>query len=140
MIAGRGRLPSRSGLVAAAALMVLGLAAAQAAEGDNPSAEALRERARQVKFPNTQLEPIEWSRLEGWAADDHAAAFATFMNSCNAILGGPPGQRDHSRHDATIYSRFERIATRSSRPLVRPFTADRPRRTMVASGAALRIN
>src|SRR5207247_11303577 len=93
MIAGRGRLPSRSGLVAAAALMVLGLAAAQAAEGDNPSAEALRERARQVKFPNTQLEPIEWSRLEGWAADDHAAAFATFMNSCNAILGGPPGQR-----------------------------------------------
>ncbi len=93
MMAGPGRLPSRFGLVVAA-LTVLGFAtAAWAAEGDKPSPEVEREQARLFKIPNAQMQLMAWSSLEGWAEDDHAAAFATFMKSCNAILGGPPGQR-----------------------------------------------
>jgi membrane-bound lytic murein transglycosylase A len=36
--------------------------------------------------PDTQLEPIQWTDLEGWAEDDHAAAFGTFRTSCNPFL------------------------------------------------------
>ncbi len=38
------------------------------------------------KIPNTQLEPIGYPDIEGWARDDQAEAFATFLSSCRAIL------------------------------------------------------
>jgi len=38
-----------------------------------------------IKFTDTQYEPIEWSGLDGWATDDHAAAFATFLASCRTL-------------------------------------------------------
>jgi membrane-bound lytic murein transglycosylase A len=40
-----------------------------------------------LKAPDTQLEPVEWSEVDGWAADDHAAAFGAFRTSCNPFLG-----------------------------------------------------
>ena len=39
-----------------------------------------------LRFPDTTLEPIEWYSLKGWSADDHAAAFATFLASCRPLL------------------------------------------------------
>ena len=39
-----------------------------------------------LKLPNSALEPIDWNALDGWAADDHAAAFATFLASCRPLL------------------------------------------------------
>jgi len=42
--------------------------------------------------PDTQLEPVAWSDLEGWADDDHAAAFAAFRTSCNPFLARYPAQ------------------------------------------------
>ncbi len=39
-----------------------------------------------LRFPNSALEPIEWNALDGWRADDHAAAFATFLTSCRPLL------------------------------------------------------
>jgi membrane-bound lytic murein transglycosylase A len=39
-----------------------------------------------LKAPDTQLEPITWKEIDGWAADDHAAAFAAFRTSCNPFL------------------------------------------------------
>ena len=39
-----------------------------------------------LRFPDTTLEPIEWHSLKGWSADDHAAAFATFLASCRPLL------------------------------------------------------
>src|SRR5581483_5995930 len=39
-----------------------------------------------IKFPNSQYEPVAWTDLDGWAADDHALAFKTFQTSCKAIL------------------------------------------------------
>src|SRR5262245_42357445 len=39
-----------------------------------------------LQAPDTQLEPVNWSDVDGWADDDHAAAFATFRSSCNPFL------------------------------------------------------
>ena len=36
--------------------------------------------------PDTQLEPLKWSDLDGWTNDDQAAAFAAFMTSCRPFL------------------------------------------------------
>jgi membrane-bound lytic murein transglycosylase A len=61
------------GALAAAALV--GLAEARAA---NPGS---------LKFPDARLEPAGWHEFDGWTADDHAQAFATFLVSCRAVLG-----------------------------------------------------
>jgi len=45
------------------------------------------EPAAPLRFPNAQYEPLEWANLDGWAGDDHAAAFATFLDSCHALEG-----------------------------------------------------
>jgi membrane-bound lytic murein transglycosylase A len=39
-----------------------------------------------LRLPNTAIEPIGWNVLNGWEADDHAAAFATFLTSCRPLL------------------------------------------------------
>jgi len=58
------------------AAAVLGLAGtAWPAAADDP-----------FKFPNAQLEPAAWTDLNGWAADDHVAAFAAFLTSCQPFL------------------------------------------------------
>lgn len=43
-------------------------------------------RARDVlRIPDSQTEPLTFAALAGWAEDDHAAAFGSFLNSCGAI-------------------------------------------------------
>jgi membrane-bound lytic murein transglycosylase len=49
-----------------------------------------------LTLPNTQLEPIDWSALDGWATDDHAAAFATLLASCRPLVRTPT-PRDETR-------------------------------------------
>jgi membrane-bound lytic murein transglycosylase A len=39
-----------------------------------------------LRLSDTALEPIEWNALKGWGADNHAAAFATFLTSCRPLL------------------------------------------------------
>jgi membrane-bound lytic murein transglycosylase A len=38
------------------------------------------------KIPETALEPITFADLDGWAEDDHSAAYATFANGCRAMV------------------------------------------------------
>jgi membrane-bound lytic murein transglycosylase A len=45
-----------------------------------------------LKLPETQYEPVAWAMIDGWADDDHNAAFAAFLKSCKAILDGPPSR------------------------------------------------
>src|SRR5436305_1866812 len=45
-----------------------------------------------LKLPGTQYEPIAWAMIDGWADDDHDAAFASFLNSCKAIQQGSPSR------------------------------------------------
>ena len=47
-----------------------------------------------MRFPDTRLEPVAWAAIDGWAADDHAAAFATFLASCRALVGSAKSARD----------------------------------------------
>src|SRR5690348_10297230 len=55
-----------------------------------------------MKLPGTQLEPIAWSDLDGWAEDDHAAAFATFLTSCGAVVHGFVASRKAQRMHAAL--------------------------------------
>jgi len=48
--------------------------AANAASSDEP-----------MKLAGTQLEPIKWTEVVGWAGDDHLAAFAAYQASCQAL-------------------------------------------------------
>ena len=43
-------------------------------------------RPEPLKLRGSALEPIDWNVLDGWAVDDHAAAFATFLASCRPPL------------------------------------------------------
>src|SRR5215468_8997001 len=38
-----------------------------------------------LQLSGTQLEPVKWSELAGWTADDHLAAFAAYEASCQAL-------------------------------------------------------
>ena len=46
-----------------------------------------------LKIAGSQIEPLAFVDIDGWAADDHAAAFAAFMVSCKAILKSSPKMR-----------------------------------------------
>ena len=47
-----------------------------------------------IVFPNTQYEPVDWTDLEGWDSDDHAAAFAAFLTSCRTLDATHRHERD----------------------------------------------
>jgi membrane-bound lytic murein transglycosylase A len=48
-------------------------------------AAARSAEAAPIRFPATQYEPMAWADLDGWSNDDHAAAFAAFLDSCRAL-------------------------------------------------------
>src|SRR5262249_40819619 len=59
----------------------IGTAAAQPASGP-------------LRLPDTALEPLNFSDLDGWKADDHAKAFAAFHPSCGPLVRSrAPDQR-----------------------------------------------
>ena len=58
---------------------------------------ALAAQPGSLKFPDASLEPSAWGQLDGWAADDHGAAYATFLKSCRAVLRIHPRQRSAHR-------------------------------------------
>jgi peptidoglycan lytic transglycosylase A len=72
----------------AAGLLLLLCAFASPATGDPPEAEPAAAVPSPFGFPDSALEPLAWASLEGWAADDHAAAFAAFLPSCRALVAG----------------------------------------------------
>ena len=47
-----------------------------------------------MKISNTQLETVAWSEINGWAEDDHAAAFEALIISCKAMVRGTPAGRE----------------------------------------------
>src|SRR5262245_36883646 len=52
-----------------------------------------------IRFADMRLEPVAWTELGGWAADDHAAAFATFNASCRALIASANMARNKSARD-----------------------------------------
>jgi peptidoglycan lytic transglycosylase A len=69
------RRPGLLASVGSASVLLLGLICAAHGKGIDP-----------LNIPDTQLEPVQWTDLDGWTADDHAAAFATFLASCKPFL------------------------------------------------------
>jgi membrane-bound lytic murein transglycosylase A len=51
--------------------------------GQSPAVRAAE--TEPIKFPDTQYEPVEWADVDGWANDDHAVAFSTFLASCRVL-------------------------------------------------------
>src|SRR3954471_4521856 len=47
-----------------------------------------------IRFPDTRFEPVAWDELDGWAADDHAAAYGAFIASCRPLIAGAKASRD----------------------------------------------
>src|SRR3954452_20891865 len=47
-----------------------------------------------IRFPDSRIEPLAWSNIEGWASDDPAAALATFLASCRGVVGSAKTSRD----------------------------------------------
>jgi membrane-bound lytic murein transglycosylase A len=88
----RWLLRARSGRLAGAAIAVFATAAPAAG-----SPEVFR-------VSNAQLETVAWSEIDGWASDDHAAAFAAFLNSCKAIVRGTPSNRVGNAFYAALQS------------------------------------
>jgi membrane-bound lytic murein transglycosylase A len=47
-----------------------------------------------MRWADTRFEPVAWNALDGWAGDDHAAAFGAFLASCRALIGSAKTARD----------------------------------------------
>jgi membrane-bound lytic murein transglycosylase A len=39
-----------------------------------------------LKLPDSALEPVKWTDIDGWTADDHLAAFTAFQTSCRPFV------------------------------------------------------
>jgi len=93
MTSGRGFSAFRAGLIGSAALIAAGLAGIGHAEGRNP-----------LKIADAQYEPTMFTDIEGWAEDDHDAAFASFRNSCKALLRGSASSREGQPMRTALYN------------------------------------
>lgn len=63
-----------------------------------------------LKFVNAQYQPVAWNDLDGWASDDHRAAFAAFLTSCRAKPAKQPPANDTI---ATIAAALHTICARA---------------------------
>ena len=88
------------GSIAAAALALSSPVCAQL--GDEP-----------LKLADSQLEPVKWGNVEGWAGDDHLAAFAAFQASCQTFRNAK-----RPDDDRPIYNALREVCRRatSARP------------------------
>ena len=77
---------------------------AGAAIGLFACAAALASEPEPFKISNAQFETVTWSKIGGWAADDHAAAFAAYLNSCKVMVRGYPAGRERSMLYAALQS------------------------------------
>jgi len=83
----RGRYPSLIAIVAAVVLGQAGVARSA------PAAHLPR-----LSIPDSQLEMLDWSALDGWIQDDVAAGFAAFQTSCKALVKPKPHNRSSKPH------------------------------------------
>src|SRR5688572_22479843 len=50
-----------------------------------------------LNISGAQLEPMAFGQLDGWAEDDHLAAFAPFLASCRPIVRGAKSKKGDKR-------------------------------------------
>src|SRR5437588_9966055 len=88
-----------------------------------------------IRFPDTRFEPVAFDELDGWAADDHAAAFAAFMASCRPVLAGAKASRD----PRPVYPALVEIC-RKARTLAAPPGREAARKFFEENFRAVRVS
>ena len=88
---------------------------------------------RLLKSPDIQYEPVEWTNLDGWAGDDHATAFASFLDSCSAL------KRRQSNREPTPMSDALRVVCERAVAAI-PLEEDGARKFFEDNFRPLRIN
>jgi len=88
-----------------------------------------------IKFPDTQYEPVDWASLDGWASDDHATAFAAFLESCRALSSN---NRQPAPEAAAIADALRAICARGFATV--PLEEDRARQFFQDNFRPLRIS
>jgi membrane-bound lytic murein transglycosylase A len=63
-----------------------------------------------------RLLPLNFQDMPGWAQDDHAAAFAVFLRSCEAILHGAPELRPAGTKGENLLAVCRRAREGTSEP------------------------
>jgi membrane-bound lytic murein transglycosylase A len=87
-----------------------------------------------IVFPDTQYEPVDWADLDGWTNDDHATAFAAFLESCRALNAN----RQPAPETATIAEALKTVCTRGFAAV--PLEEDGARKFFEDNFRPLRIN
>lgn len=67
--------------------------------------------AAELKFRNAKVEPLTFAKLDGWQADDHAAAYQAFLKSCSAIVQGSASAHKTRPIYAGLHKACERATT-----------------------------
>lgn len=73
------------------------------------------------KLADTELEPVKWADVAGWAADDHLAAFATYQTSCRAFRN-----LKEPRDERPVYNALAEVCRRAA--ALRPADKEAARR------------
>jgi membrane-bound lytic murein transglycosylase A len=102
---------------------LLGVASAAFGQSDGP-----------IQFPDTQYEPVDWSEMEGWANDDHAAGFAAFLQSCHTLH-----TKHRSSRESTAISAALRDVCEQAREAI-PLDEDGSRKFFEEHFRPVRIN
>jgi len=92
------------------------------------------EEREPIKFPDTQYEPVDWTDLDGWDSDDHAAAFATFLASCKTL----DVKQRHGRDLAPIPAALKDICERAQAAI--PLDEDGAKKFFEDNFSPIRIN
>jgi len=101
--------PSRAQIGLALCLIAAAYGPASAHKATHKSASTHKATAaHDLRFHDAKLEPLDFSALDGWKDDDHAAALSTFLNSCSAILQGTRPPRKARPIYAGLYKVCER--------------------------------
>jgi len=58
------------------------------------ASEVSAARPEPLQLPDSALELIEWNVVKGWAADDHATAFTTFLTSSRPLVRSSLGHNN----------------------------------------------
>src|SRR3984893_613998 len=85
------KAPTKAAAKASAKAAPQAAAKASAQESAKASAKESAKESSQdasaqlpLKLSGSQLEPVQWSELAGWTADDHLAAFGAYQAGCRA--------------------------------------------------------
>lgn len=89
-------------------------------------------RAAPFHMAGTELEPTEFSKLDRWAADDHAASFAAFLKSCKAVVRRRPPFRPLEGELRAVCERAVKMPATVDRDVARRFFEENFRPVRIA--------